>query len=201
MESRSGRPAKDQGAVVTGSRRGAGFAVQSVIRPVGGCPRHARAPNGGSRWASRRESASGGGRRRRGAAQAKARESGSSSWWLTPLRSTACCARCATVIREGGDAVYRHEPREVRVYRVPSAILTEALPAVAGLGATAANAAYASLRRRGRARRHGVRPVVPSTYTRAAAFTLQNGVFVNRRPKSTGSGSCLVSPVFSAPPP
>jgi hypothetical protein len=58
-------------------------------------------------------------RRRKAAtssAQAKARESGSSAgkWWLTPLRSTACCARCATVIREGHDAVYRYKPREVR---------------------------------------------------------------------------------------
>jgi hypothetical protein len=40
-----------------------------------------------------------------------------SKWWLTPLRSTACCARCAVVIREGRDAVYRHEPREVRCIR------------------------------------------------------------------------------------
>ena len=49
-------------------------------------------------------------------AQSRSRETGSSTerWWLTPLRSTAFCARCALVIREGRDAVYRHVPREVR---------------------------------------------------------------------------------------
>jgi hypothetical protein len=63
-------------------------------------------------------------KRRKRAAQARARAgahklgaSRSRWWWLTPLRSTACCARCAVVIREGGDAVYRHEPREVRCVR------------------------------------------------------------------------------------
>lgn len=50
-----------------------------------------------------------------GSAQRQSRRSGSSAekWWLTPLRSKQCCARCALVIREGGDAVYRHTPREV----------------------------------------------------------------------------------------
>ena len=49
-------------------------------------------------------------------AQSRSRETGSSAerWWLTPLRSTACCARCGLVVREGGEAVYRHTPREVR---------------------------------------------------------------------------------------
>jgi len=49
-------------------------------------------------------------------AQSRSRESGSSAdkWWLTLLCSKQCCARCGLVIREGGEAVYRHTPREVR---------------------------------------------------------------------------------------
>jgi len=50
------------------------------------------------------------------AGQARSRTSGSSAskWWRTLLRSTACCARCGLVIREGGEAIYRHVPREIR---------------------------------------------------------------------------------------
>jgi hypothetical protein len=49
-------------------------------------------------------------------AQARSRQSGTSTsnWWLTPLTSTASCARCGTVVRADSDGVYRHVPREVR---------------------------------------------------------------------------------------
>jgi hypothetical protein len=53
--------------------------------------------------------------------QKVSRATGSSAgkWWLTPLTSTQACAipTCRTVIREEQDAVYRHQPREVRCVR------------------------------------------------------------------------------------
>jgi len=71
--------------------------------------------------------------------QSRSRESGSSAkrWWLTLLRSKQCCARCGLVIRESGEAVYRHTPREVlRAVRCPARGL-EGLPTVAQVGAGA----------------------------------------------------------------
>ena len=48
------------------------------------------------------------------AAQAAARRTGSSAprWWLTIVRGATCCARCAVVLRQGSEMVYRHTPRE-----------------------------------------------------------------------------------------
>ena len=53
------------------------------------------------------------------AAQIQARKTGSSKggWWLTPVQSTTCCAKCATILRVGADMVYRHVPREARCMR------------------------------------------------------------------------------------
>lgn len=49
-------------------------------------------------------------------AQRDARASGSSAgrWWLTVVARTTCCAVCGMVLREGGEMVYRHTPREAR---------------------------------------------------------------------------------------
>lgn len=48
-------------------------------------------------------------------AQSRARSAGASSrWWLTIVTSATCCARCATILREGSAMVYRAQPREGR---------------------------------------------------------------------------------------
>lgn len=49
-------------------------------------------------------------------AQARSRETGSSAgrWWLTLVKQDCACARCGGVLREGGEMVYRHTPREAR---------------------------------------------------------------------------------------
>jgi hypothetical protein len=53
--------------------------------------------------------------------QKEARGSGSSAgwWWLTPVSRDTCCARpaCRTVLRRGGEMVYRHEPLEALCVR------------------------------------------------------------------------------------
>jgi hypothetical protein len=48
------------------------------------------------------------------AAQQEARKSGSSArkWWLTIVVRTTCCARCAGILREGREMIYRATPRE-----------------------------------------------------------------------------------------
>jgi hypothetical protein len=53
------------------------------------------------------------------AAQRAARRSGSSArrHWLTLLRRKGCCARCGDVLRDGAEAVYRHEPMELLCLR------------------------------------------------------------------------------------
>jgi hypothetical protein len=53
------------------------------------------------------------------AAQKAARRSGSAArrYWLTLLQRKGCCARCGNVLREGAEAVYRHEPREALCLR------------------------------------------------------------------------------------
>jgi hypothetical protein len=42
----------------------------------------------------------------------KAPQPSSGRWWLTPVANTTCCARCAGILREGREMVYRHTPRE-----------------------------------------------------------------------------------------
>lgn len=48
------------------------------------------------------------------AAQKQARRTGTSTgkWWRTIVTRTTCCARCAGVLREGRQMVYRARPRE-----------------------------------------------------------------------------------------
>jgi hypothetical protein len=49
------------------------------------------------------------------AAQSKSRETGSAQrkWWLTIATKHASCNRCAGMLREGREIVYRHVPGEV----------------------------------------------------------------------------------------
>jgi hypothetical protein len=50
-----------------------------------------------------------------GAAQRLAKKAGKSDrWWLTTVKQTTRCARCARVLPDGDDLVYRAEPREAR---------------------------------------------------------------------------------------
>ena len=50
-----------------------------------------------------------------GSAQRQARKSGRSDQWrLTEARHTTCCAKCARILRDGHEMVYRAEPREAR---------------------------------------------------------------------------------------
>jgi hypothetical protein len=48
-------------------------------------------------------------------AQRQARKNGRSDrWWLTLVKEPTCCARCARVLRDGAEMVYRAVPREAR---------------------------------------------------------------------------------------
>lgn len=55
----------------------------------------------------------------------------SSAWWLTIVTTTTCCARCAGMLREGRDMVYRATPREARCVSCAEAAGLSYRPSVA----------------------------------------------------------------------